>query len=656
VLFYSAYNNLITYYGEIFPLGWDPPHYAGYANVILQGNYMRPLLEAGDVRILYYFIATISLITGLNSAIATIVTIHALLIILSALSTIAIYFITKNKLISISAPILLSFMNITLRFYTLPSQLLAVALELASFIVVVNAAETKRIKFTNFVLSLSLLFWFNFLSHWYYTFLVVVVAFIIHLRLFSREYSSPVIKRGLLLSIIISFIMTLPFLKYSISKVEVWKLNILLAQKYEPFILQPIFRELMWNQSLILMLLWFAGLASLIIPKKLVISDKSNLFCRTLYSCFVLAGFLVLVAGILFQNSAYEERSFFVGLDFLLPFIGLSFIYDVLSSKIKKVKIKLIIFNNSKTILASSLLICLLIIISISSAIPSVLKYRSTYVIPYIDPNDFITMKSWNISIYEKPVIIINNLPYPPRMINYIYYGMMLHGDIYFWYGSLESYFKMVPDLNISNLDGKSMNTYTYFVLLKNGFNANSTLLHKICLSKSLSKGTIISEKFYYLVNASIKHLYVDILPRGAVLDYSLDYVNSSFEGTYLTIHVLKKCNATALSLNLIFSEPQPINQSTLFILRFHRDSSLTPSFMYFKVNIEQWHNYLYAEVPTSFRDITIKLLPQDFIQVGTFIKNATAPSVEICFDPQPGIYEISISLAKLNDLIVVLP
>jgi hypothetical protein len=77
---------------------------------------------------------------------------------------------------------------------------------------------------------------------------------------------------------------------------------------------------------------------------------------------------------------------------------------------------------------------------------------------------------------------------------------------------------------------------------------------------------------------------------------------------------------------------------------------------MYFKVNIEQWHNYLYAEVPTSFRDITIKLLPQDFIQVGTFIKNATASSVEICFDPQPGIYEISISLAKLNDLIVVLP
>jgi hypothetical protein len=76
-IFWPAYLVQLREYQDIFPLGWDPPHYAGYAKIIMEGNYMRPILEGGDIRIIYYIIAWTSLIFHIDTRVSTVLLVHS---------------------------------------------------------------------------------------------------------------------------------------------------------------------------------------------------------------------------------------------------------------------------------------------------------------------------------------------------------------------------------------------------------------------------------------------------------------------------------------------------------------------------------------------------------------------------------------------------
>jgi hypothetical protein len=80
--------------------------------------------------------------------------------------------------------------------------------------------------------------------------------------------------------------------------------------------------------------------------------------------------------------------------------------------------------------------------------------------------------------------------------LSYMNYLMMLHGDIYFYYGSVWYLFNLTEDSGIADIKERSLSKFTVFLLEQNNLDRSEIKNHHVLVSHLLYQSVDIPEEY----------------------------------------------------------------------------------------------------------------------------------------------------------------
>ena len=184
---------------------------------------------------------------------------------------------------------------------------------------------------------------------------------------------------------------------------------------------------------------------------------------------------------------------------YILPFLGLWQVSRLVRKTLYKNKfIIALLLRKKKYIIAldfTKLVYTLIIILLVSSIYPSAETYRAKYLTVYIDPKTYSLFRTWDLSPYARPIILMKGLYYGAAL-SYMNYLMMLHGDIYFYYGSVWYLFNLTEDSGIADIKERSLSKFTVFLLEQNNLDRSEIKNHHVLVSHLLYQSVDIPEEY----------------------------------------------------------------------------------------------------------------------------------------------------------------
>ncbi|MGB9622216.1 MAG: hypothetical protein ACPL07_00080, partial [Candidatus Bathyarchaeia archaeon] len=269
-----------------------------------------------------------------------------------------------------------------------------------------------------------------------------------------------------------------------------------------------------------------------------------------------------------------------------------------------------------------------------------------------IDPKTYLLFRTWNLSSYKRPIIPISGLYYG-KAINYMYYLMMLHGDVYFYYGTLHHLFNFTEDNSLLDKNERALSKLTVFLLEQNKMNKTEIMNHYVIISNLLYRSTDIPEEYILNLNVDSKYLWVQPLPKGGGLNYSLHH----FSGTNCEIEIHGGVNCSAVGLVFILNGSIQLQAFDAIRLRANLDKNALPLLVYIRVNIERWVRFLQIPIKFESENNFIRVYTDDFSVIGKVNKNDNIESLEIYIEsPKPGNYTFDLNLERVPPLLPLQP
>ena len=486
-VFYRRYADIYRLYNDLFPLGWDPPIYAGYASSIMHGNILRPFNDVFSAPLVPYVITITSLITSQDIKFSEILLIHFLIALYSYLIFSLFNKLFKKTLLAILISSLATFNPTIIRLSVLPGQLMSECLILISLLFTISLLE-KRISLWKFLIFSIIIEYIAFLTHWIYPIAILLLTKFLIIAILRKCKISIWIALPTFSSSILGIITTW---KYTLFRININYQSYFQVQEVPPawrVTLKEVldfFSNIVNANSPILISLNIAGLIIMIGMLLFQIIRQGRLFpsyalicviCLHISSLFLmLFSYLILPLHIFY---AYFQRLCIVG---LLHLTSWSLLYAIISFS-KKVLLHMRFKGREKVLPIKKMLIFFTVILlaySLCVELIETQKYSEQIFRPWLKPEIYNSLRQINPP--SGTIIII----YRPennyyRTTAYTYNMLMMYGNVYFFYqreilaiGSMDECKNLLSEYE-KNL---CMSFHMQFTRNKQSITLNSTIL-----------------------------------------------------------------------------------------------------------------------------------------------------------------------------------